>query len=160
MNLVKGRSRSDISAPFLNTPSLHPPVLCHTGIAFHPLKHILNLSGLKRLPEPIPVAVDKRGNSPPTVHVDINRNLRVKDTCDLPPPHPPCTPPSLPVTHTSPLRLIFTYGDKHPAIDLQIFLGTCGKKKMKRCLFGMRILPRRGFFLQSNLLLNLNMNGH
>lgn len=48
----------------------------------------------------------------------------------------PPSPPSLPVTRTSPLRLMFTCGGKHPAINLQISLVTWGKK-MERGLFGL-----------------------
>lgn len=35
-------------------------------------KHILHLSGFNRLPELTPVAVHKTGNSPQTVHIEID----------------------------------------------------------------------------------------
>lgn len=142
LNLVKRRSRWDINAPFFKhpfSPSSPSLLFCARLASLLILwSTFSNLSGFNRLPEPTPVAVHKRGRSPPTVPVDRDQNLyrpkseSKRHACDS----PPRTPPSLPVTHTSPLRFTFTYGGKHPAIDLQISLTTYGKKIKIRGFFG------------------------
>lgn len=54
---------------------------------------------------------------------------------------------------------MFTYGGKRPAIDLQISLGTCGKKKNEEKFAWLVNLASVILFLQRiSLLLNLGMN--